>query len=65
MTLKDKIDVIEQASKITVNPRSIDLLAQVMVLLKQAESFWLIPGKQAEAIRLEEQADDLLRKQRG
>lgn len=56
MTLNDRISVLKDVLKRQEDP----FIRAALEKLEDAKKFWLQPGKQAMALRLEEEADKLL-----
>jgi hypothetical protein len=63
ISLQEKIKYIQSQVTLTKNPKSVILLTDVLLKLKEAELLWLQPGKQRAAMTLEEEANELLRNQ--
>lgn len=64
MTLNDKIKQLREQAKMTQNPKSVERLTKAADLFEQAAAAWKVPGQQVVAIRLETEADEVLRRLR-
>ena len=61
LSLNDKIDILHRDIQLSTNPKSHLRCSRAMGLLMAAKALWLMPGRQAIALMLEEESNELLR----
>lgn len=62
MTLREKISHLEAQLELSHSqPHTVARLQRARLLLARADVLWLIPGRQAEACRAEDDAKETLR----
>lgn len=60
LTHKEMVEHLKFQIDLTLNPKSKERLSKALELLLESGKSWLLPGKQAEAQRLEREAFLLL-----